>query len=120
MLLLKSLMVIVFIISVFWLPAKLVQAERKIDRLEFARFLRQRIGKAESTHEVDVTDPTMTYDGTDTTITVPLTQEQAGGFVAGAYVLAQVNWMEGTARDASTIGRVAWGENLLDEVMADE
>ena len=79
--------------------------------------LRQRIGKAESTHEVDVTDPTMSYDGTDTTITVPLTQEQAGGFVAGAYVLAQVNWMEGTAREASTIGRVAWGENLLDEVM---
>ena len=82
--------------------------------------LRQRIGKAESTHEVDVTDPTMTYDGTDTTITVPLTQEQAGGFVAGAYVLAQVNWMEGSARDASTIGRVAWGENLLDEVMPNE
>lgn len=79
--------------------------------------LRQRIGKAESTHEVDVTDPTMTYDGTDTTITVPLTQEQAGGFVAGSMVLAQVNWMEGDDRDASTIGRVAWDENLLDEVM---
>ncbi len=82
--------------------------------------LRQRIGKAESTHEVDVTDPTMTYDGTDTTITVPLTQEQSGGFVEGAYVLAQVNWMEGDVRDASTIGRTPWSENLLDEVMADE
>jgi hypothetical protein len=32
-------------------------------------------------------------------------------------VLAQVNWMEGDARDASTIARVAWDENLLDEVM---
>ena len=79
--------------------------------------LRQRIGKAESTHEVDVTDPTMTYDGTDTTIPITLTQEQSGGFVEGGMVEAQVNWMDGDNRDASTIGEVPWTRNLLAEVM---
>ena len=81
--------------------------------------LRQRIGRGrtESTHAVDVTDPTMTYDGTDTTIAVTLTQEQSGGFVAGEMVEAQVNWMDGDNRDASTIGEVPWTRNLLAEVM---
>lgn len=79
--------------------------------------LRQRIGKAESTHEVDVTDPTMTYDGTDTTISITLTQEQSGGFVDGKPVEAQVNWLDGTDRDATTIGTVMWHRNLLNEVM---
>lgn len=79
--------------------------------------LRQRIGRAESTHAVDVDDPTMTYDGTDTTIAVTLTQEQSGGFVAGEMVEAQVNWMDGDNRDASTIGEVPWTRNLLAEVM---
>ena len=79
--------------------------------------LRQRIGRAESTHAVDVDDPTMTYDGTDTTIAVTLTHEQSGGFVEGADVEVQVNWMDDDARDASTIGRVPWSRNLLAEVM---
>ena len=48
---------------------------------------------------------------------VTLTQEQSGGFVAGEMVEAQVNWMDGDNRDASTIGAVPWTRNLLAEVM---
>lgn len=79
--------------------------------------LRQRIGRAESTHAVDVEDPTMTYDGADTTIPITLTQEQSGGFVDGKPVEVQVNWLDGTGRDATTIGTVMWQRNLLNEVM---
>ncbi len=79
--------------------------------------LRQRIGRAESTHAVDVEDPTMTYDGADTTIPITLTQEQSGGFVDGKPVEVQVNWLDGTVRDATTIGTVMWQRNLLNEVM---
>lgn len=79
--------------------------------------LRQRIGRAESTHAVDVDDPTMTYDGSDTTIPITLTQEQSGGFVDGKPVEVQVNWLDGTDRDATNIGTVMWQRNLLNEVM---
>lgn len=80
--------------------------------------LRQRIGRAESTHEVNITDQTMTYDGTDTIIEFTLTQEQSGGFVDGKDpVEVQVNYMVGNDRDATSIGYLMWTRNLLAEVM---
>lgn len=82
--------------------------------------LRQRMRGRTNAHEVDVDDATATYDGTDTTLVAALTQEQTAGFVADQPVSVQVNWTEGTDRMATTIALVPWGENLLDEVMADE
>ena len=81
--------------------------------------LRQRMRGRTNAHEVDV-DATATYDGTDSTLTVTLTQEQTAGFFADQPVSVQVNWTEGDTRNATTIALVPWGENLLDEVMADE
>lgn len=68
-------------------------------------------------HKLDVQADSVTYDGTDTTILVPLTQEQTGAFCAGQ-VSIQVNWLtpEGK-RDATTIKTVEVGANLLDRVM---
>lgn len=67
--------------------------------------------------KLDVKADSVTYDGTDTTILVPLTQEQTGAFCCGQ-VAIQVNWLtpEG-ARDATTIKSVEVGGNLLDRVM---
>lgn len=81
--------------------------------------LRQRLRGRTNAHEVDV-DATATYDGTDSTLVVALTQEQTAGFVADQPVSVQVNWTSGTERNATTIALVPWSENLLDEVMADE
>jgi hypothetical protein len=67
--------------------------------------------------KLDVQAADVTYDGTDTTVLVPLTQEQTGSFCCGQ-VSIQVNWLtpEG-ARDATTIKEVSVGGNLLDRVM---
>ena len=81
--------------------------------------LRQRMRGRTNAHEVDV-DATATYDGTDSTLTVTLTQEQTAGFIADQPVSVQVNWTEDGGRMATKIALVPWGENLLDEVMADE
>ena len=81
--------------------------------------LRQRMRGRTNAHEVDV-DATATYDGTDSTLTVTLTQEQTAGFVADQPVSVQVNWTEDDTRMATTIALVPWGAHLLDEVMADE
>jgi len=67
--------------------------------------------------KLDVNAVDVSFDGTDTTILVPLTQEQTGTFYAGQ-VSIQVNWLtpEGK-RDATTIKTVEVGANLLDRVM---
>lgn len=66
---------------------------------------------------LDVQATDVTYDGEDTTILIPLTQEQTGAFSCGK-VSIQVNWLtpEGK-RDATTIKTVEVGANLLDRVM---
>lgn len=66
---------------------------------------------------LDVQAQSVTYDGEDTTIAIPLTQEQTGAFASGK-VAVQVNWLtpEG-ARDATTIKEISVGSNLLDRVM---
>lgn len=81
--------------------------------------LRQRMRGRTNAHEVDV-DATATYDGADSTLAIALTQEQTAGFVADQPVSVQVNWTEDDGRMATNIALVPWGENLLDEVMADE
>lgn len=67
--------------------------------------------------KLDVQAQSVTYDGTDTTITIPLTQEQTGAFASGQ-VAVQVNWLTaGGQRDATTIKEISVGSNLLDRVM---
>ena len=67
--------------------------------------------------KLDVQAQSVTYDGEDTTLLIPLTQEQTGAFCCGQ-VAVQVNWLtpEG-ARDATTIKTIDVGGNLLDRVM---
>jgi len=74
---------------------------------------RQRIGNSTNTNRVDVENPTATYDGTDTTLTVPLTQLQTGGFRAGVYAQVQVNFMEDGVRKATEMASIVIDENLL-------
>lgn len=81
---------------------------------------RQRIGNSTNTNRVDVENPTATYDGTDTTLAVPLTQLQTGGFKAGVYAQVQVNFMEDGVRKATEMASIVIDENLLDEVMDSE
>lgn len=68
-------------------------------------------------HKLDVQAQSVTYDGTDTTVLIPLTQEQTGAFCAGQ-VAIQVNWLTSEGqRDATAIKTVSVGANLLDRVM---
>lgn len=64
----------------------------------------------------EFTDLTIESDGTDSTITVPLTQEITGEFPT-ALVAVQVNWMVGDNRYATDISRVTIELNLKDEVI---
>ena len=67
-----------------------------------------------------VENPSMTLDGEDTVISVPLTQVQTGGFADGS-VEVQVNWLDGYGhRDATTVGTIEVGRNLLAQVVDDE
>ena len=67
--------------------------------------------------ELDVKASSVTYDGEDTTVEVPLTQLQTAGFKAGT-VQMQCNWVtpEGS-RDATVLAEVEWGLNLLERVV---
>ena len=67
--------------------------------------------------ELDVKASSVTYDGTDSTVEVPLTQLQTAGFRPGTVKL-QVNWVTSTnERDATILAEVEWGENLLERVV---
>lgn len=78
---------------------------------------RQAIGRSTNANVVDITDATVVYDGTETTITVQLTQEQTGGFVAGKVQL-QVNWLTANGeRWATKVVSLPVEDNLLQEVM---
>lgn len=81
---------------------------------------KQKIGSSTNVNVVNVEDPEATYDGTDTTLTVPLTQLQTGGFKAGVYAQVQVNFMEDGVRKATKMASIVIDENLLDEVMDSE
>lgn len=58
------------------------------------------------------------YDGRDTSLTVPLSQQQTGRLRAGAKCSVQVNWIDRSGyRNATTIKEVPVDENLLDVVV---
>ncbi len=57
------------------------------------------------------------YDGTDTNISVTLTQEETGSFIVNAKVDVEINWMRGNKRYATEIKTVNVKENLLKKVM---
>lgn len=56
------------------------------------------------------------YDGTDTTITVTLTQAQSASFSAGS-LSVQANWLMDGMRNATSVAHINVGTNLLEEEM---
>lgn len=78
----------------------------------------QKIGRSNNAHEVHVSDTSVSYDGTDTIVTVNLTQEQTGGFMPGRCQV-EVNWISPDGkREGTEIITVGVEDNLLREVMA--
>lgn len=63
-------------------------------------------------------DFTITYDGTNTTIKLVLTQQESALFNYSHGAEMQVNWINAEeVREATTIKRVAVMRNLLDKVI---
>lgn len=68
-------------------------------------------------NRLTVEGPSMTLQGEDTIISVPLSQLQTGGFAEGS-VDVQVNWLDGYGhRDATTVAAIQVERNLLAEVV---
>ena len=66
---------------------------------------------------VNITNPAMEYDGTDTVLSVPMTQLQTGGFINGRAEV-QVNVIDSNGyRAATNIREFALRNNLLDKVV---
>lgn len=66
---------------------------------------------------LDVLSDDVTYDGTDTTVSVSLTQTQTGMFKSGK-VDIQINWIyPDDTRDAVIIKSYDMDENLMPRVM---
>jgi len=96
-------------------PTKTIRVEGvDLTPYDMTLSLRQLIGQSSNAHEVDIglSDLTVETDGDDTLVTVTLTQEQTGGFVAGT-VEAQINYGAGTARMATGIFQLEMRRNLL-------
>ena len=72
---------------------------------------------------VTVSDVTVSKDGDDTKIMVPLTQEQTAKFNAGdpfmkeSQAMVEVNWIINGSRDATEIDPVDIKPNLLERVI---
>ena len=78
----------------------------------------QHIDGSLSTHVVDVTvsSGNISYANSSTTITVPLTQLQTGGFEPGP-VEVQADWItSGGNREATFVSVISMNRNLYDEV----
>lgn len=61
--------------------------------------------------------PTLEVSGSDTNVTVTLSQEETGKFGPKSRVDIEVNWMKNGLRGATEIGSVTCFENLLKEVI---
>ena len=61
--------------------------------------------------------PTLTAIGSDTEVTVTLSQTETGKFMPNARVDIEVNWMKSGVRGATEIASVTSFENLLKEVL---
>lgn len=71
-------------------------------------------------NRLTVEGPQMALVDGDTTISIPLSQLQTGGFAEGS-VEVQVNWLDGFGhRDATTVGAIQVERNLLAEVVEDD
>ncbi len=57
------------------------------------------------------------FDGDDTNISVTLTQEETGSFLANSKVDVEINWMIGGMRYATEIRTINVKENLLKRVL---
>lgn len=64
---------------------------------------------------VTIEDAVVTSDGTDTTITATMTQAQSALFTVGTMEV-QVNWLNGSHRDATISKAIAVDRQLLKEV----
>lgn len=73
----------------------------------------------QGTRELDVEADTVSYDGSDTTVSVSLTQRQTAKFRAGRKVKVQVNWVyiDGK-RDATVQAEVDVIGNLLERELS--
>ena len=69
--------------------------------------------------DVTVTNdsPTVTTDGTDSTVEITLTQEETAMFPANERSGIEVNWMKNGARFATEIAYINVRENLLKVVL---
>lgn len=61
--------------------------------------------------------PTITTSGTDTIVTVMLSQTETGQFLPKSRVDIEVNWIDDGVRGATEIASVTCFENLLKEVI---
>lgn len=71
------------------------------------------------TKKFTIKNPTATFDGTDTVLTVDLTQEQTGMFRVNEWVYVQINWTPNGKRFPTKIGKFQVTENLLKEIIGD-
>ena len=74
---------------------------------------------ADSTRAVIVTEdsPTVAASGSDTLVTVTLTQAETKSFCPFTKAGVQVNWMKDGARYATEIALIDISENLLKEIL---
>lgn len=74
---------------------------------------------ADSTRAIVVTkdSPTLAASGSDTSVTVTLTQAETKLFAANTKTGVQVNWMKDGARFATEIALIDITENLLKEIL---
>lgn len=75
--------------------------------------------QGETVYTLSGEDITVEFDGTDTQISVHLTQEQTASFVEDNFVRIQVNWMDNGERNVTDIAYVMVGANLHDEVIVE-
>lgn len=72
---------------------------------------------AQGENVTTIENPDATFDGEDTTILVPLSQVQTGGFTVGT-VDVQVNFIDASGnRDATTVKAIGIDRNLLAQVI---
>lgn len=61
--------------------------------------------------------PTISASGSDTIVTVTLSQAETGQFLPNSRVDIEINWMDSGVRGATDIASVTCFENLLKEVI---
>lgn len=92
-----------------WTTPTHVHTVRGVDLTGFDVYVSYKQGR----NELTIPAGEVAHDGTDTTVTVRLTQKQTGSFKAGT-VKVQINWVtpEGN-RDAVLVKSVEVDENLM-------